>query len=209
LLAHVARFGKPVILSTGMGSLAEVEAGVAAIEAVGNSQIVLLHCVSEYPADPAHVNLRAMYTLQVAFNLPVGYSDHTLGTEVALAAVARGACVIEKHLTLSRSSPGPDHRASIEPGQFSDMVRGIRMIEAALGSGRKRPTQGELDTAAVARKSLVAASDIPSGAAITDAMLTLRRPGTGIAPALRAHVVGRTARRPIQAGELIALEMLA
>lgn len=208
-LSHVARKGKPLIVSTGMSYLDEVEQAVRAIEAAGNHSFVLLHCVSSYPTDPADVNLRAMHTLSTAFGMPVGYSDHTKGIEVALAAVALGACVIEKHFTLDRSLPGPDHRASVEPDELAAMVQGIRAVEAALGHGRKEPAPCEAKTAAVARKSLVAARDIPAGTTLTEELISIKRPGTGLPPAMRSHLVGRTVRIPVRAGALLTLEMLA
>jgi N,N'-diacetyllegionaminate synthase len=207
-LAHVAGKQKPIIMSVGMASLGECEAAVDAIESADNQRLVLLQCVSNYPADPADVNLRAMRTLHTAFGVPVGYSDHTEGLEVALAAVAMGACVIEKHFTLDRALPGPDHAASIEPVELEQLVRSIRIVESALGTSRKRPSQSEADTAAVARKSLVAACDLPAGAVLTDKLLTARRPGTGLPPAMRPHVLGRILRCPVAAGTPIALEML-
>jgi N-acetylneuraminate synthase len=208
-LSHVARKGKPLIVSTGMSYLSEVETAVRTIEKAGNEQFVLLHCVSNYPANPADVNLAAMQTMSVAFRTPVGYSDHTPGIEVPLAAVALGACVIEKHLTLDRSLPGPDHRASLERDAFAAMVRGIRIVESAIGHGRKEPAASEANTAAVARKSLVAARDIPAGTALTEKMITVKRPGTGLPPAMSPYVLGRIARTPIPAGALISLVMLS
>ena len=207
-LAHVARKGKPMIVSTGMACLGEVEMAVNAIWKAGNRDLILLHCVSNYPADPADVNLRAMHTLEVAFGMPVGYSDHTLGTEIALAAVALGACVIEKHFTLDRGLPGPDHRASLEPDELRALVRGIRTVEAALGHGRKEPAASEANTATVARKSLVAARDIPAGATLTGELIAIKRPGTGLPPAMRAYLIGRTVRVSIPADTVLALEML-
>jgi len=207
-LIHVARKGKPMIVSTGMSSLDEVEAAVQAVEQAGNTNVVLLHCISAYPADPADVNLRAMHTMASAFNVPVGYSDHTLGIEVALAAVALGACVIEKHFTLDRSLPGPDHRASLEPHELSALVRGIRIVEKALGHARKEPSASEANTAAVARKSLVAKRDIRTGSTLTEAMITLKRPGTGLPAAMRSKVVGRKAKQDIPAGTFLTLEMM-
>lgn len=207
-LKHVAKKGKPLILSTGMADEGEVACAVAAIRAAGNPPLVLLQCTSAYPADPADVNLRAMRTMSHLFGVPVGYSDHTLGVEVALAAVALGACVVEKHFTLDRTLPGPDHQASAEPGELAALVRGIRKVEAALGDGRKAPVAAEADTAAVARKSLVAAVDIPSGTVLTDSMLTAMRPGTGIPPAEAGRVVGRKAIRDIHKGEIIAWEVM-
>jgi N,N'-diacetyllegionaminate synthase len=208
-LTHIARYGKPMIVSTGMSYLGEVEAAVRAIEQAGNSKLVLLHCVSNYPADSVDVNLRAMHTLATAFGVPVGYSDHTLGIEVALAAVALGACVIEKHFTLDRNQVGPDHRASLEPDELRRLVQGIRTVEAALGHGRKEPVDSEVDTAAVARKSLVAAQDIPAGATLTPEMVAIKRPGTGLPPTMHPHVVGRIARTVIPAGTLLTWELLA
>jgi N-acetylneuraminate synthase len=208
LLAHIARKGKPIIVSTGMANLSEVEAAVHTIEGSGNHNFALLHCVSNYPADPADVNLRAMRTMATAFGVPVGYSDHTPGNEVALAAAALGACVIEKHFTLDRSSPGPDHQASLEPDELAALVHSIRVVEAALGHGRKEPVPSEVATALVARKSLVTACDIPAGAKLSKEMIAIKRPGTGLDPAMRSHLIGRAARVDISAGTLLALEML-
>ena len=207
-LAHVARLRRPMIVSTGMATLAEVAAAVEAIESAGAPPVALLHCVSNYPAAAADVNLRAMGTLASAFGLPVGYSDHTQGIDIALASVALGACILEKHLTLDRNLPGPDHRASIEPDELRDLVRGIRRVEAALGDGRKRPAPSEAATAAAGRKSLVATRDISAGEALAGHDLTAKRPGTGIAPGLHSSVVGRRARTAIGAGTLLSWEML-
>jgi N,N'-diacetyllegionaminate synthase len=209
LLTHVGRKGKPVILSTGMAELSEVEQAVASIRQSGNSDIVLLQCVTNYPAAPADVNLRAMATMANACNVPVGYSDHTVGNEVAFAAVALGACIIEKHFTLSRDLPGPDHKASSEPDELARLVRGIRAVEAAIGTGTKTPATSEAAMAAVARRSLVAASTIPAGAVLTAGDLTTRRPGTGLPPSMQTMVVGRTARVSIPEGALISMDMLA
>jgi N,N'-diacetyllegionaminate synthase len=205
---HVARKGKPLIVSTGMAYLGEVETAVRSIVEAGNRDFILLHCVSNYPADSTDANLRAMQTMQATFNVPVGYSDHTLGIEVALAAVALGACVIEKHFTLSRDLPGPDHRASLEPDELAAMVRGIRKVEASLGHGRKEPAASEAEIAAVARRSLVAACDIDAGTELTKELIAIRRPGTGLPAAMLSEVVGRTLRVPARAGELLTLEML-
>jgi N,N'-diacetyllegionaminate synthase len=207
-LAHVARKGRPLIVSTGMSSLGEVEAAVRGIRTAGNTAFALLHCVSDYPANPAEANLRAMHTLAAAFGVPVGFSDHTPGNEVALAAVALGACVIEKHFTLDRSLPGPDHQASLEPGELGSLVRGIRTVEAALGHGAKEATAGERDTAAAARKSLVAACDIAAGTVLTEAHIATMRPGTGLPPAFRPYLLGRTTRVSIPAGAVFEWGML-
>jgi N,N'-diacetyllegionaminate synthase len=205
-LAHVARFALPLIISTGMSNLSEVDAAVSTVRGAGNDQCVLLHCVSNYPADPADVNLRAMKTMRQTFHLPVGYSDHTSGIEVALAAVALGACVVEKHFTLDRDLAGPDHRASLEPGEFRKMVEGIRTVESALGHGRKEPAASEANTAAVARKSLVAARDIPVGTQLDEQMIVCKRPGTGLPPAMLPALIGRRTRIVIRAGELFSEE---
>lgn len=207
-LTYVARKNRPMIVSTGMATLGEVETAVRTIEAAGWSEIVLLHCVSNYPADPAQINLRAMTTLATAFQLPVGYSDHTLGLEVALAAVALGACVIEKHFTLDRTLPGPDQQASLEPDELRKLVQSIRTVEAALGHGRKEPTAAEAETAAVARKSLVAARELPAGTVLTDDLIAVKRPGTGLPPVLRPYLLGRSTRVAVPAGTLLTWEML-
>jgi sialic acid synthase SpsE len=166
-----------------------------------------LHCVSDYPAEPSEVNLRAMQTMRSAFDVPVGFSDHTEGIDVALAAVATGACVIEKHFTLDRTLPGPDHRASLEPAELREMVRSIRRVEKALGGGRKMPTASEIETAKVARRSLVAARDIPAGATLEREMVVTRRPGTGMSPATIETLLGRRVIRDILSGTLLNADM--
>ncbi len=208
LLEHLARKRKPIILSTGMATLGEVEQAVHTLEAT-EAAFALLHCVSNYPAEHNETNLRAMLTMQAAFGVPVGYSDHTLGNEVCFAAVALGARIIEKHFTLDRNLPGPDHAASAEPNELCHLLQGIRRIELALGDGRKVPTPSELKTAEVARKSLVAACDIPAGAVFTEDLIAIKRPGTGLPPAMRSYILSRTARCPIPAGALICLENVA
>ncbi len=208
LLAHVARFGRPLILSTGMALLSEVEVAVATAREAGAEQIALLQCVSAYPAPPADVNLRAMLTMRTAFRCPTGYSDHTDGTAVGLAAVALGACIIEKHLTLDRRLPGPDHRASLEPDGFRAFVAAIREVEASLGDGCKRPAPSEQLVAEAARRSLVAACAIPEGAVLTASMIVARRPGSGIAPTALTEVIGRRTCHAIDAGAVLTWEML-
>lgn len=203
LLEHVASKGKPVILSTGMSELSELIEAVSVLNIAGCENPVLLHCVSNYPAEPAEVNLRAMQTMRSAFDVPVGFSDHTKGIDVALAAVALGACVIEKHFTLDRTLPGPDHRASLEPAELRELVRSIRRVETALGSGRKVPTASEIETAKVARRSLVAARDIPAGATLERDMVVMRRPGTGLSPAMLNTLLDRRAVCEIAAGTLL------
>jgi N-acetylneuraminate synthase/N,N'-diacetyllegionaminate synthase len=199
----IARRHRPVILSTGMAYLAEVEAAVETIRKAGNEDIVLLHCVSTYPAEARDANLAAMATMRDAFGVPVGFSDHTDGIEVTLAAVALGAAVIEKHFTLDRTLPGPDHRASLEPSALADMVRGIRRVEAARGTGEKRPVASEADTRRVARRSLHLRRSVEAGTLLTDDLLVALRPGIGIAPSERSAVVGRHLRRALQAGALL------
>lgn len=206
-LRRVAEFGKDIILSTGMASMGEIEAAVGAIEAAGlpRERITVLHCTTEYPAPFDEVNLHAMNTIGRAFGVPVGYSDHTQGIEVSLAAVALGAQVIEKHFTLDRSLPGPDHAASLEPDELTAMVLGIRRIEQALGRPEKRVTLSEAANIAVARKSIVAARTIAAGEVFSDANLTAKRPGTGMSPMRWDEVIGRVAPCDFAADEEIHL----
>jgi|HubBroStandDraft_6_1064221.scaffolds.fasta_scaffold03436_4 N,N'-diacetyllegionaminate synthase len=208
LLTHIARKRKPLIVSTGMSNLEEVAAALDVIHAAGNVELVLLHCVSNYPAAPASVNLRAMQTLEQRFNVPVGYSDHTEGISIPIAAAALGACIVEKHFTLDRRLPGPDHRASLEPPELAAMVAGIRDVQSALGDGIKRPVAEELSTAAVARRSLVAAHDLRAGTLLTESMVAIRRPGTGLPPSDLSRVLGRQLKQDLAAGHLFTLEML-
>jgi N,N'-diacetyllegionaminate synthase len=207
-LEYVARLGKPILLSTGMCYLSEVEEAVRLIRSTGCDRIVLLHCVSNYPAEPSLVNLRSMLTMQAALQLPVGYSDHTLGIEVPLAAVALGAVLIEKHFTLSSKMQGPDHQASLEPGELAELVKAIRVVESAMGHGRKEPAVTEMEMAAVVRRSLVAARGLPAGTTLTEDAIALRRPGTGLPPAARKYVVGRRLKEALPEGALITLEVL-
>ncbi len=209
LLRHLAAKKRPIILSTGMATLAEVADAVATIRAAGDPPLAILHCLSAYPAPPNDVNLRAMDTLRAQFGCPIGFSDHTLGTEIALAAVARGAAIIEKHVTSDKALPGPDHRASLEPRELTEMIRAIRRVESSLGDGEKRPMPSELDTRDVARRSLVAARPIGRGERLDRAMLSIKRPGTGIPPAQLERALGRAARRDLAADEVIRWEDLA
>lgn len=206
-LAHVAKKGKPMIVSTGTASLAEVSAALNAIRAAGPTPLAVLHCVSAYPAAPADANLRAMKTMADAFGVPIGYSDHTLGATVSLAAAALGASIIEKHLTLDRQLPGPDHRASLEPGEMKDMIDGIRTIASALGHGRKEPTLAEADVAAVSRKSIVSARQIPAGTVIAIDDLVMKNPGSGISPASLDQVLGKVTLQEIPADTILTLGM--
>jgi N,N'-diacetyllegionaminate synthase len=206
LLAHVARKGRPMIVSTGMSWMVEVERAVCVIQKAGPVPVALLHCVSNYPAESEGSNLRAMDTMRDAFGTPVGYSDHTRGHLTAVAAVARGACIIEKHLTLDRTSPGPDHQASSDPQEFARMVEAIREVEAALGDGVKRPVRSELPMRDIARKSVVAVVHIPRGQPVTREMLGVRRPGTGIPPSDLERLIGRAHCEDIPAGSLLRWE---
>lgn len=208
-LAHIARKGKPLILSTGMSHLQEVQDAVEIFKKTKNKNFALLHCVSQYPTDPQDVNLKAMDTLAHIFHVPVGFSDHTLGIEISLAAVARGAQIIEKHFTLDRNLKGPDHKASLEPLELKALVRGIRNIEVALGHGRKEPASGENEVAKVSRKSLVAAQDIPMGTSLSEEHLAAKRPGTGLSPAMKPYVLGKKVKVFIRRNQLIHLDMLA
>jgi len=205
LLRHMTAQGKPVLLSTGMATLGEVEAALDAIEAAGTprSRVTVLHCTTEYPAPMDEVNLHAMASMRQALGVRVGYSDHTPGIEVPIAAVALGACVIEKHFTLDRSLPGPDHRASLEPRELAAMVRAIRNVEQALGDGIKRPSASEIRNKAVARKSIVAARPIRAGELLTAAHLAVKRPGTGLSPMHWDELLGRPAARDFATDEPI------
>jgi N-acetylneuraminate synthase len=209
LLELIGGLDRQVILSTGMADLAEVEAAVAALRRGGARDLMLLHCVSNYPAAPADTNLRAMDTLARAFALPVGLSDHSTGITVALAAVARGACAVEKHLTLDRTLPGPDHQASLEPAELAALVAAVRTVESALGDGVKRPVPSELPVRDVARKSVVAVRDVPAGAVLGPADLDILRPGTGLPPARLPDLLGRRAARAIPADTPITEDMLS
>jgi N,N'-diacetyllegionaminate synthase len=204
-LRHIGQLGKAVILSTGMATLGEIETVIDVLEQAGTprAKLTVLHCTTEYPTPMSEVNLRAMQSIQAAFGVAVGYSDHTQGIEVAIAAVAMGATVIEKHFTLDRRLPGPDHQASLEPAELSAMVAAIRNIEAALGDGIKRLTPSEAINKPVARKSLVANRVIKAGEVFTAENLTTKRPGTGISPMRWDEFLGKKAVRNFATDELI------
>lgn len=203
LLSVVASMGKPVIVSTGMATLEEVRETVRFLRRKKCEDIVLLHCTTDYPTRFKDVNLKAMLTLKKAFRVPVGYSDHTMGIEVPIAAAALGASVIEKHMTLDRNLSGPDHKASLEPDEFQQMVKAVRNIEQSLGDGKKMPCGIEKKNKAIVRKSIVALQDIPKDSRITVEMLILKRPGNGIEPKYLKEIVGCTALKRIQADRLI------
>jgi N,N'-diacetyllegionaminate synthase len=207
LLRYITRLGMPVMLSTGMATLSEIEAALAVIEQAGTPRhlITVLHCTSEYPAPMADVNLRAMLSIKDTLGVEVGYSDHTQGIEIPVAAVALGARVIEKHFTLDRTMPGPDHQASLEPHELKAMVDAIRNVEAALGDGVKRPSFSELKNKSIVRKSLVAIRDIRAGEPFSADNVGTKRPGTGISPMHWDEVMGRSATRNFSFDELIEL----
>jgi N,N'-diacetyllegionaminate synthase len=206
-LRHVGAKCGEVILSTGMATLGEVEAAIEALEQAGTPKdnIVVLHCTTEYPAPMDAVNLKAMLSMQRAFHLRVGYSDHTEGISIATAAVALGACVIEKHFTLDRNLPGPDHRASLEPHELKALVQSIRAVEAALGDGVKRMTSGEARNKPLARRSIVAARAIAKGQLFSEQNLAVKRPGIGISPMRWDEVLGQRASRDFQFDEPITI----
>jgi N,N'-diacetyllegionaminate synthase len=206
-LRQVGGYCKPVILSTGMATLGEIEAALEALEHAGTprDRITVLHCNTEYPTPMTDVNLRAMHTIRDAFGVSIGYSDHTSGIEVAIAAVALGATVIEKHFTLDRNLHGPDHKASMEPDELKAMVEAIRNIEQALGDGIKRPSFSEAKNKPVARRSLVAACAIRAGETFSAINLAAKRPGTGLSPMRWDEVLGRKAVHDFAPDELIEL----
>lgn len=204
-LERIAKTGKPIILSTGMSTMEEVDAGMNTLRKNGAGEITLLHCTTQYPTPYEEVNLNAMDMLRQKFRCRVGYSDHTKGIEVPIAAVAQGASVIEKHFTLDKNMEGPDHKASLEPDELQEMVRAIRNIEQALGDGEKRPMPSEIANKVVARKSIIAARDIKKGEMLSEENLTTKRPGNGISPMRWYEVIGETAKRDFMEDELIEL----
>lgn len=204
-LRYVGSFGKPIILSSGMSTLAEIESALLILEQAGTARnsVTVLHCNSQYPTPMTDVNLRAMLTIRDAFGTAVGYSDHTLGIEVAVAAVALGATVIERHFTLDRSLQGPDHKASLEPDELKEMITAIRNIEHALGDGIKHPSISEEKNKPIVRKSLVAACAIRKGEVFSEVNIMVKRPGTGLSPMLWDEVLGQKASRDFAPDELI------
>lgn len=206
-IRHITRFHPQILLSTGMANLGDIEAAIKAIEDLGTerSKITVMHCTTEYPTPMEEVNLNAMQNIGSAFGVNIGYSDHTAGIEIAMAAVALGAQVIEKHFTIDRNLPGPDHRASLEPAELRSMVTGIRNIEKALGDGIKRPTVSELKNIPIARKSLVALQHIKVGDEFSELNVTAKRPGLGISPMRWDEVIGRASTREYLPDELIEL----
>ena len=206
-LRHVGSKGLPIILSTGMSSMQEVKGGVRLLEQAGSkkSDITALHCNTEYPTPMEDVNLRAMLSMENELGVKVGYSDHTLGIEVPIAAVVLGATVIEKHFTLDRTMEGPDHAASLEPDELKQMVASIRNIEEAMGDGLKMPSKSERDNIRVVRKSIVASKNIKAGEKFTEENLAVKRPGTGISPLRWDELLGIESNKDFQADELISI----
>jgi len=208
LLKYAAAKSRPMLLATGMCNLDDIRDALDAIHAVGNEDIILLQCTSLYPTRISQVNLRMMDTLKETFHLPVGLSDHSLGTTVPVAAVARGACVIEKHYTLSRKLKGPDHPFAIEPDELKQMVKAIRDVEASLGSPVKQMIPEEAEMARLGRRSIIAKVDIPKGTKISADMLIIKRPGYGIRPKFLDEVIGRVAKQHIEKDDIITWEMV-
>ena len=204
-LRHIGGLGKAIIFSTGMATMGDIEAAIDVLEQAGaqRATITVLHCTTEYPTPMDEVNLRAMQSIHTAFGVAVGYSDHTSGIEVAIAAVALGACIIEKHFTLDRNLPGPDHKASLEPEELKAMIVAIRNIEIALGDGIKRLTPSELRNKPIARKSLVASRAIKAGEVFSAQNMTAKRPGTGISPMRWDELMGQVAQKNYNEGDLI------
>ncbi len=205
-LREIANTGRPVILSTGMSTLGEVEKALDTIYAMGNQKVTLMHCTTDYPTAIENVNMNAMLTLKNAFHVPVGYSDHTLGFEAAVAAVAMGAVVIEKHITLDRNLPGPDHKASMPPEEFCEYVKHIRNVELLLGDGRKKPTEHERGIMKQARRSILAKQGLKKGTVLSKEMFCYKRPGDGIWPEYADILAGRVLKRDIGEEEKILWE---
>ncbi|HTY60960.1 MAG TPA: N-acetylneuraminate synthase family protein [Acidobacteriota bacterium] len=209
LLRHIASKGKPVFLSTGMSFLSEVADAVWILRSAGAKEILLMHCVSSYPAAPQHMNLRALQTMQSYFELPVGLSDHSEGILLAPVAVALGAVVIEKHFTLDKNAAGPHHRASMDPAELKEMVHSLRHVESSLGDGRKRPSDVEEESRLFSRRSVVAAVDIRAQEKIAPWMLSFKRPGSGLEPRHSEKIIGMIARRNIGKDTILQWEDLA
>lgn len=206
LLKYCASKRLPIIISAGMAYLSEIEDAVNTIRNTGNDNLAVLHCVSSYPAGPDEINLRKMLTIRLAFDLPVGFSDHTIGTNAAVAAAALGAKVIEKHFTLDKNLAGPDQWFSSDPGEFKELVNGIRFAEKALGSYEIKPTLKEMGMRKIARRSIVASRDIIKGETIGIESITLKRPGIGLPPKFLDFIIGKEAKTDIKKGDLIDFE---
>jgi len=208
LLLQIAKYGKPIILSTGMATMQEVKDAVRMIYSTGNKKLILLHCTSNYPARFVDLNLKAIKTLRKAFNIPVGYSDHTEGMHAAIYAIAMGACVIEKHFTLNRNFHGPDHKFSLEPKKLFEMIKNIRDIEKVIGNGIKIPAKSEDEIKKAARKSIVADTDIRKGVRLTEDMVAFKRPGTGIEPKYLNRIIGRRLKFNIEKDRVFTWDLI-
>ena len=206
-LKHIACFNKKVILSTGMSNLGEIEIAISTLldNGINRKKITLLHCTSSYPAPIEDINLLAINTLKNSFKLNVGYSDHSLGLSIPIAAVALGASIIEKHFTLDTNLPGPDHKASLEPEKFKKMVRAIREVEISLGNGLKTKTNSEIKNMQVSRKSIVAKVKINKGEIFSEDNLSFKRPGIGLSPTFYEKIVGLKAKKSFEKDDLIEL----
>jgi N,N'-diacetyllegionaminate synthase len=204
-LMKIAKTGKPIIMSTGMCTLDDIEAAIQILNSYGCSSITLLHCTTEYPTPYKEVNLNAIETLRNTFKLPIGYSDHTKGITIPIAAAALGSVVIEKHFTLDRNMEGPDHAASLEPEELKAMVEAIRCVEISMGDGIKKPTASESKNMVIARKSIVASKPIMKGEKFSKENITSKRPGSGISPMRWNEVIGQTAKHSFGEDELIEL----
>jgi N,N'-diacetyllegionaminate synthase len=209
LLAHVSAKGKPILLSTGMSTLSEVSEAVDAIRRAGPAPIALFHCVSEYPAAAGECNLRAMETMREALQVPVGWSDHTEGISISVAAVAAGAEMLEKHFTLDRNMAGPDHAASLEPAELAEMIRTLRIVESALGAGVKDPAPSETANRTLVRRSLHAARNLEKGTVLSPTDVIALRPGNGFPPSALSRILGRRLLVPLSAGEMLRPDHIA
>lgn len=206
LLEYAAKFNKPMILGTGLATLAEVQTAINVIKKAGNSKIIVLHCTTSYPCPLNEVNLRAIITMKKNLDVLVGYSDHTLGTQVPTMAATMGACVIEKHFTLNKNMSGPDHKASLEPAELKQMVQAVRQVDVIMGFSDKKPTESEKELTEIARKSLVALVAINKGDKFTAQNLGVKRPGTGLAPKYYNEIIGLVSKKDIAADALIKKE---
>ncbi|MFW9777503.1 MAG: N-acetylneuraminate synthase [Candidatus Heimdallarchaeota archaeon] len=208
MLKHIARKAKPMILSTGMGDIGEVNSAISTITQAGLKEIILLHCVTSYPAPLESLNLKAITTLREAFDFPVGFSDHTTDVLAPVIARALGACVIEKHFTLDKNLPGPDHKTSLTPQILEEMITTIRKVELALGDGIKKPAEIEIGLKSIVQRSIVAKADISVGKILEENMLDVKRPGTGIAPKFLDDIIGKRSKTQIKKDQLITWEMI-
>jgi len=208
LLEYAAKLNKPMLISTGMSTMDEIKEAVETVKNAGNDQILIFHCTTDYPLAPENVNLRAIQTFMKELGVLIGYSDHTLGSQVPIMAAALGACIIEKHFTLDRNMPGPDQVASMEPKDFKEMVAALKQTPIIMGSGKKEPLKPELQYLSVARKSIVATRDIKAGEKFTRENLTIKRPGTGMHPREFKNILGKTAARDIPQDTLLGRDMI-